>query len=27
MYFSNSLQDTDFKDHKFCERCNKTLKK
>ena len=27
MYFSNSLQDTDFKDHKFCERCNKALKK
>jgi archaemetzincin len=27
MYFSNSLQDTDFKDHIFCERCNKTLRK
>jgi archaemetzincin len=27
MYFSNSLQDTDLKDHKFCERCNKALKK
>ena len=26
MHFSNSLQDTDFKDHKFCERCNKILK-
>jgi archaemetzincin len=23
MHFSNSLQDTDFKDYKFCERCNK----
>jgi archaemetzincin len=27
MHFSNSLQDTDFKDHKFCERCNKILKR
>src|SRR5919109_1414232 len=26
MHFSNSLQDTDFKDHKFCERCKKILK-
>jgi archaemetzincin len=26
MHFSNSLQDTDFKDHKLCERCNKILK-
>ena len=26
MHFSNSLQDTDIKDHKFCERCNKILK-
>ena len=26
MHFSNSLQDTDFKDYKFCERCNKILK-
>jgi archaemetzincin len=26
MHFSNSLQDTDFKDHKFCKRCNKRLK-
>ena len=26
MHFSNSLQDTDFKDHKFCERCNKILR-
>jgi archaemetzincin len=26
MHFSNSLQDTDFKDDKFCERCNKILK-
>jgi archaemetzincin len=26
MHFSNSLQDTDFKDHKFCERCNQILK-
>ncbi|HEY9385677.1 MAG TPA: archaemetzincin family Zn-dependent metalloprotease [Nitrososphaeraceae archaeon] len=26
MHFSNSLQDTDFKDHKSCERCNKILK-
>jgi archaemetzincin len=26
MHFSNSLQDTDFKQHKFCERCNKILK-
>jgi archaemetzincin len=25
MHFSNSLQDTDFKDDKFCERCNKIL--
>jgi archaemetzincin len=25
MYFSNSLQDTDFKDDKFCKRCNKIL--
>jgi archaemetzincin len=25
MHFSNSLQDTDFKDHKFCERCNQIL--
>jgi archaemetzincin len=25
MHFSNSLQDTDFKDYKFCERCNKIL--
>src|ERR671918_3182578 len=23
MHFSNSLSDTDFKDDKFCERCNK----
>jgi archaemetzincin len=27
MHFSNSLQDTDSKDHKFCERCNKTLRR
>jgi len=27
MHFSNSLQDTDFKDHKLCERCNKILKR
>jgi archaemetzincin len=27
MYFSNSLQDTDYKDHKFCEKCIKTLKR
>jgi archaemetzincin len=26
MHFSNSLIDTDFKDDKFCERCNKILK-
>ena len=26
MHFSNSLQDTDFKDYKFCERCNKILR-
>jgi archaemetzincin len=26
MHFSNSLYDTDFKDYKFCERCNKILK-
>jgi archaemetzincin len=26
MHFSNSLLDTDFKDDKFCERCNKILK-
>jgi archaemetzincin len=26
MHFSNSLQDTDIKDHKFCERCDKILK-
>jgi archaemetzincin len=26
MHFSNSLQDTDFKDYNFCERCNKILK-
>jgi archaemetzincin len=26
MHFSNSLQDTDFKDDKFCERCKKILK-
>ena len=26
MHFSNSLSDTDFKDDKFCERCNKILK-
>jgi archaemetzincin len=26
MHFSNSLQDTDFKDDKFCKRCNKILK-
>jgi archaemetzincin len=25
MHFSNSLQDTDVKDDKFCERCNKIL--
>ena len=25
MHFSNSLQDTDLKDDKFCERCNKIL--
>ena len=25
MHFSNSLQDTDFKNDKFCERCNKIL--
>jgi archaemetzincin len=25
MHFSNSLQDTDFKDDKFCERCDKIL--
>src|SRR5919107_2134217 len=25
MHFSNSLQDTDYKDDKFCERCNKIL--
>jgi archaemetzincin len=25
MYFSNSIRDTDFKDDKFCERCNKIL--
>src|SRR5215208_5988193 len=25
MHFSNSLQDTDIKDDKFCERCNKIL--
>jgi archaemetzincin len=27
MHFSNSLQDTDFKDHKLRERCNKILKR
>ena len=26
MHFSNSLSDTDFKDDRFCERCNKILK-
>jgi archaemetzincin len=26
-HFSNSLQDTDFKDHKFCGRCNKILRR
>ena len=26
MHFSNSLQDTDFKNDKFCKRCNKILK-
>jgi archaemetzincin len=26
MHFSNSLQDTDFKDYRFCEKCNKILK-
>ena len=26
MHFSNSSQDTDFKDDKFCESCNKILK-
>jgi archaemetzincin len=25
MHFSNSLQDTDFKDDEFCDRCNKIL--
>ena len=25
MHFSNSIRDTDFKDDKFCERCNKIL--
>ena len=25
MHFSNSIQDTDFKNDKFCERCNKIL--
>jgi archaemetzincin len=25
MHFSNSLQDTDFKDNEFCDRCNKIL--
>ncbi|HET6799988.1 MAG TPA: archaemetzincin family Zn-dependent metalloprotease [Nitrososphaeraceae archaeon] len=25
MHFSNSLQDTDFKDDKLCEKCNKIL--
>jgi archaemetzincin len=27
MHFSNSLQDTDYKYHRFCERCNKILKR
>ena len=27
MHFSNSLRDTDFKDHRFCERCNIILKR
>jgi archaemetzincin len=27
MHFSNSLQDTDFKNYRFCERCNKILKR
>jgi archaemetzincin len=26
MHFSNSLQDTDFKNERFCERCNEILK-
>ena len=26
MHFSNSLQDTDFKNERFCERCNRILK-
>jgi archaemetzincin len=26
MHFSNSLQDTDIKDHRFCGRCDKILK-
>jgi archaemetzincin len=26
MHFSNSLQDTDFKNERFCERCNGILK-
>jgi archaemetzincin len=26
MHFSNSLQDTDFKDYRFCEKCNKIFK-
>jgi archaemetzincin len=25
MHFSNSLQDTDFKDDELCDRCNKIL--
>jgi archaemetzincin len=27
MHFSNSLRDTDFKDYRFCERCNIILKR
>jgi archaemetzincin len=27
MHFSNSLRDTDFKDYRFCERCNIVLKR
>jgi archaemetzincin len=27
MHFSNSLRDTDFKDYRFCERCNVILKR
>ena len=26
MHFSNSLRDTDFKDDKFCQRCNQIVK-